>query len=522
MLPPNLTTPREVTLYYNALYHELTTSGYAHAFVYPWAGAGAFLVIAYLLLDHRENVVLQRLRIPVFAAVAVFQAWCILYMRARHPAAAFGVGLLSAWGVFWVSCMIGAGDAQSEWRRIEREESHGTGDGDGMVVANGSAMKKLESDDDRSSTPTKTRLYWQSYPTPFLQRLDWVADAFCSFRGVGWNFQTSTVPPLPAPADLAIPKSIQHSKNDIITTSRIGIRRFNNKADLARDTIPKLIIGYLVLDLVKVLMHRDAYFWGYMNAAGPTYLPQYIRGSYMLLKSWRLLISLTAIYTCLWEIFRLGPALFCLILGPKWVGVRGEAWMNPPDMYGSFKCVLDDGLAGWWGGWWHQVFRVAFETHSKALLGRLKIETRSTEGKLTSLAVAFTMSGVLHACGSYTQLGDTRPFLGPMRFFLLQMVGIMVQAQTTTMLRKASVFDGTPKVLRRITNFVFVHIWLYYTAPLLMDDFAKGGVWLFEPVAVSPLRGLGLGAKDDGWFCWWNGIAFWRSGEHWWDTGIAI
>lgn len=52
-------------------------------------------------------------------------------------------------------------------------------------------------------------------------------------------------------------------------------------------------------------------------------------------------------------------------------------------------------------------------------------------------------------------------------------------------------------------------------------DFVRR-VWLFEPVALSPLRLLGLGAKDDRFFCWWDGIVFWRSGKHWWDTGIAL
>ena len=97
-------------------------------------------------------------------------------------------------------------------------------------------------------------------------------------------------------------------------------------------------------------MHRDTYFLGYINAAAPSYLPTAIRDSHILTKSYRLLLSLSAVYTALWAIFKLGPVFFCGILGPKWIGVRGEPWMNPLDMYGSFGLVLDKGLAGWWGG----------------------------------------------------------------------------------------------------------------------------------------------------------------------------
>lgn len=529
MLPPNLPTPRAVVQHYNTLYSTLTSPLGPHTpFLYPWAGLGAFLALAYLLLDHRHSRFLASLRWPVCAAVWAFQGWCVVCMRARHPAAAFGVGLLSAWGCFWVGVLVGVGDAQGGWWRIERRVG---GSGRGRVrdatAANGTVAVEETPDSISGHGGGKDEatdsLYWQSYPTHFgRERIDWVADAFCSFRGVGWNVQTSVIPPLPRPASLSIPTTVPHESNKTMTVSRVGIRRFRNQEDLLSNTIANLIIGYIVLDVVKCLMHRDAYFWGYMDASAPTYLPLVVQRSHVLLKSWRLLISLTGVYTCLWEIFRLGPAFFSGVLRPKWVGVRGEAWMNPADMYGSFTCVLDDGLAGWWGGWWHQVFRLAFEMHAKWVLRTLGIEQKSTKGRIISLFVAFFMSGCLHACGSYTQLGDTRPFLGPFRFFMLQFVGILLQLQSTNLLRKAGVLEKVPKSVRWICNFVSVHVWLYHTAPLLMDDFAKGGIWLFEPIAFSPLRALGFGAKDDGFFCWWNGLLFWRSGQHWWDTGIAI
>lgn len=513
MLPPGLATPREVTRYYDSLYEALIDSGQAVPFTYPTAGLGAFTVIAYLLFDHRNNA-LRWLRLPIATTLFAFQIWCILTNKARHPAAAFGVGLLSAWGIFWVSTLLLATDCQTDFVRIERKNANTS-----VKHANGSVQK---SNHPVAPQAPKDGLYWQPYPPGLLSRIDWVADAFCSFRGVGWNWQTSTVPSLPRPPMLDVPKDIQHADYKLVTISRIGIRRFREKKQLLYATWSNLVIGYFVLDVVKTLMHRDPYFWGYIDAPAPAYLPVLVQNSFFLTKSLRLLISMAGIYTALWEIFRLGPAFFCGLLGPKWVGLRGEAWMNPADMFGSFSCVLEDGLAGWWGGWWHQVFRVAFETHSKALLKALKIEPRSQQGKLIGLFIAFLMSGCLHASGSYTQLGDTRPFMGPMRFFMLQMLGIITQLQTVSLLRKAGILESVPKPVKQLANFVLVHTWLYYTAPLLVDDFARGGVWLFEPLAVSPLRGLGFGAPDDSWWCWWNGLLFWRSGKHWWDTGLAI
>lgn len=259
-----------------------------------------------------------------------------------------------------------------------------------------------------------------------------------------------------------------------------------------------------------------------MNAAPPSYLPAIIRKSQVLTQLYRLVLSLSGIYTPLWTIFKLGPAFFCGVIGPKWIGVRGEPWMNPVDMYGSFSAVLDKGLAGWWGGWWHQTFRFAFEAPTTRLLDTSGVSKRSATGKVLSLAIAFFLSGCIHASGSYTQLGDTRPILGPMRFFLLQGVGILLQTLLVQLLVKTGIVEQCPKLLRRLTNFAVVHIWLYFTAPLLADDFAGGGVFLYEPVPFSLLRGLGLGAPGDQFFCWRHQRVWWRAGKQWWDTGIAL
>ena len=516
MLPPGFETPREVTLYYDSVYDSLVGSGKNIPFLYPWAGIGAFLVIGYMLIDHRNNAILKSLRYHVFALMCSFQMWVIITNRARHPAAAFGVGLLSAWGVLWVSTIMAVNDCQTDFKRIDRKpatDSAGKYDtGMDVSAANGalshSSSQSSNSENDQSLSTLPASYSWQSCPAPFTERLDWILDVFCNFRGVGWNWQTSTVPSI---------------SEDITQTveSNSGIRRFVDRRALLKQALQSLVIGYLILDLIKVIIDRDAYFWGYMDAVPPSWLPSSIANSYVLVRSYRLLVSLGGMYFALWEIFKLGPTFFAGVLGPTWIGIRGEAWMNPPDMFGSFRCVLDHGLAGWWGGWWHQTFRVAFNAHSRRLLQWLGINARSEKGKIIAMLTAFFLSGCLHACASYTQLGETRPLMGPMRFFMLQPCGILFQMWSTRQLTNLGVAERSPKFLRQLINFIYVHMWFYFTGPMLVDDFAKGGVWLYEPVAISPLRGLGFGAKDDTWWCWWDGILFWRSGNHWWDTGIA-
>ncbi|KAK4569793.1 hypothetical protein LTR86_002762 [Recurvomyces mirabilis] len=540
MLPPGLRTPREAVLYYDQVYFDLINNGKAHPFVYPWVTVGAAVIIGYLLIDHRKSPWLQWARWPVFAFLCLFQGWCIATNRARHCASAFGVGLLSFWGTLWVAAIMIANDCQRDFKRIERRsdttERFANNDTNGSTSAveqkelNARKSRPTAQGSDGSSdgkhNESRDELAWQEYPSgPLIARLDWVADCFCSFRGVGWNWQTSGIPPPPqwAQTQLGDTSNTDNTTNDSrYTKSRTGIRRFFTRADLLRDCLICLASTYFILDFTVTLMHRDPYFVGYTTAPAPTHLPQMIQNSHFLTKSFRLLLSLTGIYTALYSIFKLGPLFFGCLLGPKVLGLRGEAWMNPADMFGSYIMILDKGLAGWWGGWWHQTFRYGFEAPATATLAATGIEKKSTKGRLVSLCIAFFLSGCVHACGSYTQLGDTRPLLGPMQFFLLQAVGIMVQTVATHQLKAAGILEKCPKLLKQAANFALVHVWLYYTAPLLVDDFAQGGVWLFEPLPFSVLRGLGFGAVDDQFFCWWHGLFWWRTGKHWWDTGIAL
>lgn len=512
MLPPGL-TPRQVTLYYDSIYDSLIASGQAVPFVYPWAGLGAIATFVYLLVDHRQSSILRWLRYPLFAALCVFQTWCILFTRARHPAGAFGVGLFSSFGVLLVASLMIFNDCQRDFRRIDR--GHRRSGSNASVVSNGSASGM-------TSPMAASSFVWQSYPATIGARLDWIFDMFGSFRGIGWNWQISIIPLAPKHVESQLSGTTDVPPSESVTVSRAGIRRFTDRRALLKHTVIKLIIGYIALDIIKVMMSNDPYFSGYIDSPPPQYLPAIVRSSRILVTYYRLIVGLLALYVALTEAFALGPLFFCGILGPDRIGVRGEAWMNPPDMFGSYTAVFDHGLAGWWGTWWHQTFRFSFEATSGSLLRALGIEKKSTAGKMISLFVAFFLSGCIHAAGSYTQLGHTRPLMGPFRFFMLQPFGIISQLLLTKLLTRTGLRQRTPKLVRQGANFAYVHIWGYFTAPLLLDDFAGGGNFLFEPIAFSPLRGLGLGAKDDQFFCWWDGILFWRSGKHLWDSGIAV
>ncbi|EME82102.1 uncharacterized protein MYCFIDRAFT_29490 [Pseudocercospora fijiensis CIRAD86] len=539
-LKPGVTSARSVKAFYDQRYQDLIDSGEYVPFLYPWATVGAAVVLVYLLIDHRRSRILQALRFPLFGFLCAFSAWSILNHKARSAAAAYGVGLVQSWGTLWTGAIIFFNDCQTDFKRIERADAHETNTAS-KNASNGSATRIHENGmikTGSSSTGGVSRkpgsLIWQSYPESFsIKRLDWIADVFCSFRGVGWSFETNGIPPLPDYAELELHGNNKLARpstsNETMTISRTGIRRFTDRTALLKDTIIRLTLGAMALDTIKCLMHHDAYFWGYMDAPPPAWLFPHLQPlppslSPTILKSYRLLLSLFGIHFSLHQIFRLGPLLFVEILGPsKILGLRSEPWMNPPDAFGAlFSPIFDQGLSGWWGNFWHQMFRFSFEAPSTRVREIFKIPKRSEKGKILGLGIAFFFSGFLHACGSFTQLGNTRPGLGPFMFFQWQTVGVVGQMFVAKKLKNAGVTDQMPKGIRQMTNFLVTIVWMYWTAPLLVDDFAKGGVWLYEPLAFSPLRALGFGAADDR--CWdlWHGLIFWHQGEHWWNSGLAF
>ncbi|KAK8213274.1 hypothetical protein M8818_002572 [Zalaria obscura] len=212
-------TSHDVLAQLAARYDSMIATGQYVPFLYPGGTIGAAVVIAYLLIDHRRSRVLERCRYLAFAFVFAFAGYCILYCRARNPAAAFGVGLISAWSILWCAVMLVFNDAQTDFKRIERRErdldrtsSAQTSPQNGSTTqGNGSALRKRHptagQENGTSNTgPGSTQrpaqregtFTWQTYPSsPFIERMDWVADLFCNFRGMGWNWRIACLPPPP-------------------------------------------------------------------------------------------------------------------------------------------------------------------------------------------------------------------------------------------------------------------------------------------------------------------------------------
>ena len=277
-------------------------------------------------------------------------------------------------------------------------------------------------------------------------------------------------------------------------------------------------IGYLVLDVCCTLMRQDPYF-----VFGPsTYpLPLHLaRLSASKLWIYRGLTGFAGVLAALHMIFSFDQVVRCLVLGPRVLGVRGELW-HYPTIFGSFTNTLDRGLGGFWGGWWHQTFRIAFVAPTNFLVRQGHLSPGSLEAQLVGALVAFLQSGLMHAAGGITSLPGTKWWMPPL-FFLSQTAGMALQARFCKVFARE--IDAAPRVVRRLANLTFVAVWLMATQRLLIDDLSRAALWLFEPVPVSVVRALGYGGPGDGAVWRWDRDHFprWHWGKHWWQTGLGI
>ncbi len=447
---------------------------------------------------------------------------------------------MCVWGIVWSAVLLVYNDPKTafqrvEWRDREKEKSETLSNSNGSLSSTrpadsslrnrktygvvGGAHEPTKQDEVHGRDTDKSHrvLVWQSYPDGFRHRLDWVIDVCTSFRGAGWNWHIQTLPA----ADYPSPSMLPAPSSSISSLTRLAIRDF--------------LIWYFVVDAVKTAAMADPYFWGVspLSSPGPNaaYLPSIIASIAPLTKLYRLVLSCVAVVSALSFIFTLCPLFFALLLPLLNLHKYTHAPLLEPLLYPPYwssftTSVLDKGLAGWWGRWWHQLFRMGISEPSRFLIQKLGWDPRSKKAKLLQLFAAFAISGTIHAAASYTTLNpESRPLSGPFAFFFSQAFGILAEQFVFKTMGVSHHTQNWPRSLRRAGTLMYLMVWFYGTGPWLADDFARCGIWLFEPVPVSIFRGLGFGAEGDGWWCWSGTWAMWWSGPEgtpWWRKGIAI
>lgn len=530
---------RELLIQSEQVFHSAIADGKIEPFLYPWDTIPAgVLVLAVLFLPRLRSKYTRWASYGVFLSIILS---CVSIMRRSRSlglASGYGIGLMCVWGIVWSAVLLVYNDPTTAFQRVEWREdmeeqstatlrSNGSANSTKPPVAStrnrraygivaGEPTKQDEDAQDVKKNP-KHHLVWQPYPDNFRHRLDWVIDLCTSFRGPGWNWHIQTLPAADYPSPTMPPTPPSSAKS----LTRIAIRDF--------------LVWYLIVDIAKTAAMHDPYFWGIAPISSPApntfYLPAILVNTPARIKLYRLLLSLAAVVSALSFIFTLCPLFFALLLRFLNLNQYTRAPLLEPMLYppywGPFTTsVLDKGLAGWWGKWWHQMFRHGISEPSRVLIEKLGWNPRSQKSKLLQLFVAFGISGAIHAGASYTTFNpESRPLSGPFAFFFCQAFAILAEQFVFKTLRISNLMRGWPRWLRRAGTLMYVMAWFYVTGPWLADDFARCGIWRYEPVPISLLRGMGWGVEGKGWWCWHGTWAMWWSGVEgspWWRKGAAI
>ena len=449
---------------YRLQYDQRLGMGDVNSFDIPANLSHYLLLVVCLVLPRNLPV---RLRFPAFLAIVISSIWTA--RRARTVGLAYGVIV----GISSSFCVIQAFNFLLLDLYIDRLKRR----------IPSTRMPVLD-------------LRWQGQPTSIRERLFWTLDLLGSLRGVHWTYE--------------------HYGSYQPRWTR---RRYRKAPTPLYKTVAKFFIACLSIDILKEIIALDPYFWGFIDADPPSHL-KYILHFAILIKIYRLLIASTIFYVAIEMICAAGELLFVHILGPRIAGTWAHSWAYEPP-FGAFKSVYKDGLRGFWGCWWHQMFRIQFTSVAIPIIYTVCEGGSNVKGRVVRLSVPFLCSGVVHACGSYTMWGDTKP-INSFLFFAVQPVGIMVQAMFRRGLNKLVPFDKIPVGIRYTGNIAFMLIWLFNTFPLLADDYAKGGLFLTEPFPFSLLQAIGVGSQARS-HQFWIGHGFQlRTGPEWWRVGVAF
>ncbi|KAI1118793.1 hypothetical protein F5Y14DRAFT_446608 [Nemania sp. NC0429] len=311
--------------------------------------------------------------------------------------------------------------------------------------------------------------YWQEYPADasFWTRLDWAFDLVSSFRLTGWNWAPSCLPPYGVPPGIGqYQLPLEYGSH----TSKQGYKRTLSRRRLILSRLfLNFIPSYIAIDLLAAVITADPYF-----IVGPEHdhpLPPYLASLHpVLLSLQRTILGFVAVVIALQYAWNAG-AIFLALCCPPILGFRAHPW-HLPSLFGSFTQVLDHGLSGFWGAWWHQSFRVGFSAPTKWLLrhGYLPSPRPKTGGGRQSTAlvtplagavIAFAQSALIHGAGSYSSVPTTH-YWGPPTFFALSCLGTLLQSVCSHQLRRR--IERFPRWVRRLGNFSFVFLWLWATS----------------------------------------------------------
>ncbi|RDB20664.1 Acetyltransferase sirH [Hypsizygus marmoreus] len=257
---------------------------------------------------------------------------------------------------------------------------------------------------------------------PLWERVKWSLKLVAAMRGVGWNFEPTSVLPL---------------KPTHLTRRAFLISRL------------RWALFYLFAWDAIMLAER-------LN-------PCFVDGAPPLAEHAMVWRVCTMVQFAIWSTCMLNIAYTVMALVSVAAGFSEPSeW---PQLFGSFGDAYT--LRRFWGRTWHQVLRRKLSAHGKYLAHDiLHLTPGHGSSSYVQLYTAFFLSGIIHT----RVLADRRP----LRFFLFQAVAIMFEDGVIALGKKAGWKGGR---LLRWAGYVWVFCWFLFVIPPWWDSMKESGMF---------------------------------------------
>lgn len=325
---------------------------------------------------------------------------------------------------------------------------------------------------------TRVETWQQEYPADLAPRISWVLSLLLAFRFTNWKIGNAT----------------HDRKQPYRGISRL---EYLKKASI------QILQSLVLMDLAATYIQTDPYFFKNISITTP-FSPSDSSTPTLLailrrLPPWVVRMSALGAQICsAVNIMFILPALIATA-----INVLPDHWSphNWPLMFGPFSAIIDNGLRGLWGSFWHQTTRHMASVPGRALNELAGIPTSSTTGYISLVTSAFLFTGILHAGLVPLQPLKTDFSTNELRlymasFFWVQVIGVYIELLGTRIFRPVSM--KLPSILRDTMVLIWTAGWLGFTLPLLAVPFRGLGYWDAYPFPVSPTQGI----WGQGWFPW--------------------
>lgn len=325
---------------------------------------------------------------------------------------------------------------------------------------------------------TRNEIWEQRYPADLAPRVSWVFSLLLAFRFTNWKIGNAT-----------------HDREQ----PYVGISR----GEYLKKGFIQILQSLVLMDIAATYIQTDPYFFKNINITTPfppsTSSTPRALAILRLLPPWVVRMSALGAQIC--------SAVNVMFILPALIGtainVLPDHWSPHrwPLMFGPFSAIIENGLRGLWGSFWHQMTRHMASVPGRALNELAGVPTSSVIGYISLVTSAFLFTGILHTGLIPLQPLKTDFSANELRlyiasFFWVQVIGIYIELLGTRIFQSVSM--KLPPVVRDTMMLIWTAGWLGFTLPLLAIPFRGLGYWDAYPFPVSPTQGI----WGQGWFPW--------------------